>query len=345
MKRSRVLVVLHPSLMPPDSLEGQEPKAIEEWRTEFDVIHTLRASGHEVRALGVLDSLTELRATIDDWKPDVVFNLLEEFDGIVSYDQHVTAFLEMLRQPYTGCNPRGLLLSRDKSLCKQVFAYHRIPTPHFHVFRRGQRIAVPKKLRYPLFVKSSTDDASLGIAQASVVANAEQLKERVEFVIEAQKSDVLVEEYIEGRELYVGMLGNSRLTRFPIWELNFGSMGENGSAIATRKVKWDAKYRAKYGIDSAPAAELPPGTEARLDKLSRRIYRALGLTGYARMDFRMRADGSLFALEANANPHLAQDEDFARAAAAAGLDYPAVLDSIVKLGLTYPAQWRVMYGA
>ena len=345
MKRSRVLVVLHPSLMPPDSLEGQDPKAIEEWRTEFDVIQTLRASGHEVRALGVLDSITELRTTISDWQPDVVFNLLEEFDGIVSYDQHVTAFLEMLRQPYTGCNPRGLLLSRDKSLCKQVFAYHRIPTPHFHVFSRGQRISVPKKLRYPLFVKSSTDDASLGIAQASVVANPEQLKERVEFVIEAQKSDVLVEEYIEGRELYVGMLGNSRLTRFPVWELNFGQLGENSSAIATRKVKWDTKYRTKYGIDSAPAAELPPGTEAKLDKLSRRIYRALGLTGYARMDFRMRADGSLFALEANANPHLARDEDFARAAAAAGLDYPAVLDSIVKLGLTYPAQWRVMYGA
>jgi D-alanine-D-alanine ligase len=344
MKRSRVLVVLHPSLMPPDSLEGQDPKAIEEWRTEFDVIQTLRASGHEVRALGVLDSVTELRATIADWQPDVVFNLLEEFDGIVSYDQHVTAFLEMLRQPYTGCNPRGLLLSRDKSLCKQVFAYHRIPTPQFAVFSRGQRVAVPRKLRYPLFVKSSTDDASLGIAQASVVANAEQLKERIEFVLEAQKSDVLVEEYIEGRELYVGMLGNARLKRFPVWELNFGQLGQNGSAIATRKVKWDIKYRAKYGIDSAPAAELPTGVEAKLDKLSRRIYRALGLTGYARMDFRMREDGSLYALEANANPHLASDEDFARAAKAAGLDYPALLDSIVKLGLTYPAQWRVMYG-
>jgi D-alanine-D-alanine ligase len=340
-----VLVVLHPSLMPPESLDGQDPKAIEEWRTEFDVIQTLRASGHEVRALGVLDSITELRTTIAEWQPDVVFNLLEEFDGIVSYDQHVTAFLEMLRQPYTGCNPRGLLLSRDKALCKQVFAYHRIPTPQFAVFTRGQRVRVPKKLRYPLFVKSSTDDASAGIAQASVVANPASLKERIEYVLEAQKSDVLVEEYIEGRELYVGMLGNSRLTRFPVWELNFGSMGENGSAIATRKVKWDIKYRAKYGIDSAPAAELPAGVEAKLDKLSRRIYRALGLTGYARMDFRMRPDGSLHALEANANPHLAQDEDFARAGAAAGLDYPTILNSIVKLGLTYPAQWRVMYGA
>jgi D-alanine-D-alanine ligase len=337
-------VVLHPSLMPPDSLEGLEPKAIEEWRTEFDVIQALKASGHEVRALGVLDTITELRATIADWQPDVVFNLLEEFDGIVSYDQHVIAFLEMLRQPYTGCNPRGLLLSRDKALCKQVFAWHRIPSPQFQVFTRGLRVVIPRRLRYPLFVKSTTDDASLGIAQASVVEDAARLKERIEFVHEQHKSDVLVEEYIEGRELYVGLLGNQRITRFPVWELNFGSMGDNGSAIATRKVKWDAKYRARYGIDSAPARDLPPAVEARLDRLSRRMYRALGLTGYARIDFRMKADGSLYALEANANPHLARDEDFACAAAAAGRDYPALLDSIVKLGLTYPAQWRVLYG-
>lgn len=341
MKRSRVLVVLHPSLMPPDSLEGQDPKAIEEWRTEFDVIQTLKASGHEVRALGVLDTITELRTTIADWQPDVVFNLLEEFDGIVSYDQHVVAFLEMLRQPYTGCNPRGLLLSRDKALCKQVFAWHRIPSPQFQVFQRGQRIRIPRRLRYPLFVKSSTDDASLGISQASVVTDAVQLKERVEFVLEQHKSDVLVEEYIEGRELYVGMIGNQRITTFPVWELSFGSMT---SAIATRRVKWDPGYRAHHGIDSAPARDLPPGVAARLEKLSRRMFRALGLTGYARMDFRMKPDGSVYALEANANPHLARDEDFARAAGEAGRDYPALLDSIVKLGLTYPAQWRVLYG-
>jgi D-alanine-D-alanine ligase len=341
MKRSRVLVVLHPSLMPPDSLEGQDPRAIEEWRTEFDVIQTLKASGHEVRALGVLDSITELRATIDEWQPDVVFNLLEEFDGIVSYDQHVVAFLEMLRQPYTGCNPRGLLISRDKVLCKQVFAWHRIPSPQFQIFRRGQKVRIPRRQRYPLFVKSSTDDASLGISQASVVTDAAQLKERVEFMIEQHKSDVLVEEYIEGRELYVGVLGNQRITTFPVWELDFGSLA---NPIATRRLKWDPEYRARHGIDSAPAVNLPDGVAARLDQLSRRIYRALGLTGYGRIDFRMRPDGSVYVLEANANPHLAQAEDFARAAAAAGRDYPALLDSIVKLGLTYPAQWRVLYG-
>lgn len=344
MRKCRVLVVLHPTLMPPLTLEGQDPKAIDEWRTEYDVTTTLRASGHEVLALGVLDSLTELRAAIADWKPDVVFNLLEEFDGIVSYDQHVIAFLEMLRQPYTGCNPRGLLLSRDKALCKQVFAYHRIPTPQFMVFRRGQKLRVPAKLRFPLFVKSTTDDASLGIAQASVVEDAAKLRERVEFVIEQNKSDVLVEEYIEGRELYVGVYGNERIKRLPVWELGFGSMPDGQAPIATRKVKWDTKYRERYGISSSPARELPAGVEAQLDRLSRRAFRALGLSGYARMDFRLRADGTVFALEANANPHLAEEEDFARSAAAAGRVYSRLLDDIVRLGLDYRPQWRVLYG-
>jgi D-alanine-D-alanine ligase len=130
-----------------------------------------------------------------------------------------------------------------------------------------------------------------------------------------------------------------------VWELNFGGSQAGGTGIATRRVKWDAKYRDKHGISSSPAHDLPPGAEAQLDRMSRRIYRALGLTGYARMDFRMRADGSVFALEANANPHLAEGEDFAQSAALAGRSYRELLHKIVKLGLDYPAQWRVLYGA
>jgi D-alanine-D-alanine ligase len=344
MKKRKVLVVLHVSLMPPESLEGFDDKAIQEWRAEYDVITTLKALGHEVRVLGVLDSLVELRALIADWQPDIVFNLLEEFDGIVSYDQHVIAFLEMLRQPYTGCNPRGLLLSRDKILCKQVFAYHRIPTPQFEVFRRTQKVRVPKRLRYPLFVKSATDDASLGIAQASVVEDAVKLRERIEFVFEQNKSDVLVEEYIEGRECYVGVIGNERLARLPVWELDFGTMPATQAAIATRKVKWDLDYRRRYGIGSRPAENLPARAVVQLDRLSRRIFRALGLSGFARMDFRVREDGSVFVLEANANPHLATHEDFARSAQVAGIGYPALIDRILALGLSYRSEWRVLYG-
>ena len=152
MKRLRALAIVHSTLVPPDSLEGATPKQIEEWRTEYDVISHLKAAGHEVRAIGISDSLSELRRAILDWKPDIIFNLLEEFDGIVTYDQHVVAFLELMRQPYTGCNPRGMLLSRDKVLCKQLLSYHRIPTPQFLVFPRGRKLRIPRKLRFPLFV-------------------------------------------------------------------------------------------------------------------------------------------------------------------------------------------------
>ena len=340
MKKLRTLVVVHASLVPPETLEGYTPKQIEEWRTEYDVITTLRKAGREVHCIGVLDSLTELRAAVADWKPDIVFNLLEEFGGIVTYDQHVVAFLELLRQPYTGCNPRGLLLSRDKVLCKQLLAFHRIPTPQFAVFRRGQRVTVPRRLRPPLFVKSATEDASLGIAQASVVDDIAKLRERVQFMHEQIGSDALVEEYIEGRELYVGMLGNERLTRMPVWEMRFGSLPESLPAIATRKVKWDRAYQRRYDITTRAADDLPPPVLQQLDRLSRRIYRALHLSGCARIDFRVRTDGSVFMLEANPNPNLAREEDFAESARAAGMGYTELLERIMTLGRNYRVEWR-----
>jgi D-alanine-D-alanine ligase len=340
MKKLRILVVVHTSLLPPESLEGYSDKQIDEWRTEYDVITCLRKAGHEVRALGVLDSLTELRSALLDWKPDVVFNLLEEFNGIVTYDQHVVAFLELMRQPYTGCNPRGLLLSRDKVLCKQLFSFHRIPTPQFAVFPRGQKFRLPRRLKPPLFVKSATEDASLGIAQASVVEDLQRLHERVQFMHEQIGSDALVEEYIEGRELYVGVLGNERLKRLPVWEMQFGSLPGSLPAIATRKVKWDRSYQHKYGITTREAKDLPPAVLQQLDRLSRRIYRSLHLSGYARIDFRVRADGGVFVLEANANPNLTRDEDFAESARAAGIGYSDLLERILTLGRSYRVAWR-----
>ena len=336
MKPLRTLVVMHESLVPPDKLDGYSEKEIDEWRTEYDVISHLKKAGHEVKALGVGDSLTELRAQISDWKPQIVFNLLEEFDGIVTYDQHVVAFLELHRQPYTGCNPRGLMLSRDKVLCKQLLAYHRVSTPQFAVFTRGRRVVLPKRLRFPMFVKSATEDASLGIAQASVVEDAARLKERVQFIHEQTNSDALVEEYIEGRELYIGVMGNQRLTTFPAWEMIFGS----APTIATRKVKWDKRYQLKNGITTLAAQDLPPNVVEQLEKHAKRIYKALHLTGYARMDFRLRADGSLFVLEANANPNLSAGEDFAESARAVGISYEDLLARILSLGLGYQAAWR-----
>jgi D-alanine-D-alanine ligase len=340
VKKVRALVLVHSTLVPPDTLKGSTEKEIDEWRTEYDVISHLKKMGHEVMPLGMSDDLSDLRRAITEWKPDIVFNLLEEFDGIVTYDQHVVAFLELMRQPYTGCNPRGMLLSRDKVLSKQLLSYHRIPTPQFMLFPRGKKVQIPKKLRFPQFVKSSTEDASLGIAHASVVEDSKQLAERIGFIHEQIKSDALVEEYIEGRELYVGVLGNDRLKVLPAWEMTFGSLPEKLPAIATRKVKWDRRYQKKYGITTAAAEELPEGVLGRLEKLSKRIFRALHLTGYARMDFRLRPDGELFVLEANANPNISAEEDFAQSAHKGGVGYDDLLHRILLLGENYPAAWR-----
>jgi D-alanine-D-alanine ligase len=341
MKSLRILVLMHESLVPPESIKGLSIKEYDEIKTEFDVVQALRKAGHEVRPLGVYDKLGDLRASIGEWKPDIVFNLLEEFQGIAAYDQHVVAYLELLRQPYTGCNPRGLMISRDKVLSKEILAYHRIPTPQFAVFRKGRRYRIPKKLHYPLFVKSTTEDASLGISQASIVHDVAKLKERIEFIHDQTHSDALVEEYIEGRELYVGVLGNEQLKTFPGGELEFGSLGEVQAAIATRRVKWDRAYQDKHGIKPQAAPGLTDAQHAYLIKLSKRIYRALSLSGYARMDFRMRADGSAFCLEANANPNLSHDEDFAQSALSVEIKFDDLLERIVRLGLNYQAAWRM----
>jgi D-alanine-D-alanine ligase len=331
---------MHESLVPPDTLKGYSEREIDEFKTEYDVVEYLRKSGHAVRALGLGDNLTDLRSAIMEWKPDVAFNLLEEFQGIVSYDQHVVAFLELMRQPYTGCNPRGLMISRDKALSKQILAYHRIPTPRFAVLRRGQRYRVPAKLKFPLFVKSVSEDGSLGISQASVVHDVDHLKDRIQFIHDQTRSDALVEEYIEGREFYVGVMGNQRLQTFPVWELDFGTLPEL-AGIATRKVKWDRAYQKKHGIHTAAAQALPEGMEGYFDKLAKRIYRALSLSGYSRIDFRMRPDGSVFVLEANANPNMSLGEDFAQSARATGVDYGELLGRIMRLGMNYQSPWRL----
>ncbi len=253
----------------------------------------------------------------------------------------MVAYLELMRQAYTGCNPRGMMVSRDKVLTKQVLAWHRIATPRFQLFPYGKRFREPRRLQFPLFVKSATEDASYGIAQASVVDDMESLRERVEFIHEHVQSDALVEEYIDGRELYIGVLGNTRLTTLPVWEMNFGNLSEAQARIATRKVKWDRKYQQRHGIATGLARDLSSEQAQRLGRLAKRIFRALHMTGYARLDLRMRDDGKVFLLEANANPDLTYGEDFAESAESGGLDYGKLLNRIVGLGCSYMPEWRM----
>ena len=341
MRSHRVLLMVHKTLVPPKAVRGMSESEIDEFRTEHDVLHALRGLGHEVRVLGVGDDLTELREAIDAWRPHVVFNLLDEFQGIISHDHYVVAYLELLRQRYTGCNPRGMMLSRDKVLTKRVLATHGVATPAFEVFPFRRRFRAPTRLDFPLFVKSATEDASLGISQASLVEDMRSLRERVQFIHEEVESDALVEEYVDGREIYVGVLGNSRLVTLPPWELDFGRLPSAQARIATQKVKWDRQYRAKHGIETGKAHDLTDGQRARLRRLAQRTYRSLYMNGFARMDFRLRSDGRIFLLEANPNPNLSKGEDLADAAKAAGMSYAALVDRIVRLGLAYRPEWRL----
>jgi D-alanine-D-alanine ligase len=332
MKRLRVLVLMHPDFLPPDSTDGYTAREINEWKTEYDVVSTLRTAGHDVRPLGVQEELKPLRDAIEDFKPHVVFNLLEQFHHEVVYDQHIPSFLELMQIPYTGCNPRGLILARGKDLSKTLVHYRRIAVPAFAVFPMRRKVKRPPRLALPLIVKSLNEDGSRGISQASIVDTDEKLAERVAFIHERVGTAAIAEQYIEGRELYVGVLGNTRLQVLPVWELKFGSMG--GQAIATEKVKHDTDYQERVGIVDGPAKSLAPELRARILRTAKRIYRTLGLDGYARIDFRLAADGTLYFIEANPNPEIAKSQEFATAARHEKIDYPALLHRILTLGIS-----------
>jgi len=333
MKPLRVLVLVHPDLIPPDSLKGYSEQQINEWKTEYDVVTTLRRSGHDVRPLGVHDELKPIRDEVESWKPDVVLTLLEQFHGEAVYDQNVASYLELMHVPYTGCNPRGLMLARGKDLSKTLVHYHRVPVPAFAVFPMRRKVRRPARLPLPLIVKSLNEDSSYGIAQASVVDTDAKLAERVSFIHERIGTPAIAEQYIEGREIYVGVLGNDRLRVLPVWELEFGNMAQGDWPIATEKVKHDPDYQERRGILHGPAQNLAPDVAARIQRNAKRIYRVLKLDGYARIDFRLTPDGTPYFLEANPNPEIAESQEFAGAARHDGIEYVDLLHRILALGI------------
>jgi D-alanine-D-alanine ligase len=326
---------MHNHLLPPAGATQVEA-ATAEWKTEYDVVTGLGEIGHEVQPLCVNDDLGVIGKAVEDLHPHIVFNLLDSFHNVSQFEQNVVSYLELLRVPYTGSNPRGLLLAKDKGLSKRLMAYHRIPMPEFLVVKQGQKVHLPKDLSFPLIVKSLTEEASLGISQASVVDDDAKLRERVTFIHEHIGTDALVERFIEGRELYVGVLGNERLQTLPVWELLFTNMPEDTHHIATERVKWSRKYQEKYGIKSDELTNIPDGACQQIQDLCKRVYRSLELSGYGRVDLRLDKEGKVYVLEANPNPQIAADEDFAESAKRAGLTYNSLLQRILSLGL----HWR-----
>jgi D-alanine-D-alanine ligase len=334
-RKMRIVVLMHEDLVPPDSIEGLSEAEVAVFKTEFDVVVTLRDMGHEVHPLGVSDDLGLIRRSIEEVKPHVCFNLLEEFHGLGVYDAHVVSYLELMRQPYTGCNPRGLMVAHNKAMSKMICRYHRIPVPRFAVFPIGRKVRRARKLGFPLLVKSLTEEGSVGISQASVVYDDDKLAERVEFIHRTVDTDAIAEQYIDGRELYVGVLGNDRLQVLPVWEMVFPKLRDDAPKIATDKVKWDLVYQKKIGLSTRLARDLDEGLQRRINHLCKRIYRSLGLSGYARMDLRLTPDGRAYLIEANPNPNLSYGEDFAESAETTGLEYDQLLHKLINLGIGY----------
>lgn len=330
----RISVLVHEDLVPPETTAGLTDEEIQPWKCEFDVTSTLREMGHEVKPIGLFDDLNVLRKELDSFKPHIAFNLLEEFHGDALYDQHMVSYLELKRQAYTGCNPRGLTVARDKALSKKLLAYHRINVPGFAVFPLNRKVRRPRRLEFPLLVKSISVEGSVGISQASIVNDDAKLSERVEFIHRQTNTDAIAEQYIDGREIYVGVLGNQRLQTLTPWELKINRLPEGAPKIATYKLKWDYRYQERVGVTTEPA-QLSPELEARIASLSKRIYKLLFLNGYARLDYRLTDEGKIYLLEANPNPNLSYGEDFAESAHEAGLPYQELLQKIVTLGLSW----------
>jgi D-alanine-D-alanine ligase len=336
VKSLRILVLMHSDLVPPEDAKLKDKDRLETpWTTEYDVLLHLKSMGHKVKALGIYSDLSKIREAIEEFKPHIVFNLLEEFDGEAVFDSHVVSYLELLRIPYTGCNPRGLMMARDKALTKKILMYHRIKTPRFAVFPKNRRTKVPKMLKYPLIVKCLDEDASLGLSKASIVNNEEKLQERIKYIHKKIGVDAIVEEFVSGREFYVGVLGNYRMELLPAWEVFYQKADNPEKEFYSRSAKWNEKYRQRKGIDSGKA-KVDEETEKRIQEVAKKTYKALGLNGYARIDVRMDEKGRIYVIEANPNPNIAMDDEFAESSYYQNQwDYHQILQKILNLGLKW----------
>jgi D-alanine-D-alanine ligase len=305
----------------------------EDWKTEKDVFAALGELGYMAEHLAIFDDLDFVRQKLASFAPDVLFNLADQFKNNRGFDQNIVSLLEMQGVPFTGCGATGLVLCKHKGISKKILGYHHIHVPNFVVIPRGQRIARLKRPKFPLLVKPVKEEASYGISQASFVTTDDQFRERVAFIHEKYDSDVIAEEYIEGREFYVSVMGNQRLTVFPIRELVFREVPPNEPKIATYRAKWDEEYRKRWGLENKFPEDLEPGLVTQIEETCKRVYRLLTIEGYARIDLRLTANNEIYFIEANPNPILAADEDFAQAAGKAGLSYPQLIDRIIRQGM------------
>jgi D-alanine-D-alanine ligase len=301
----------------------------ENYPTENDVHRALLEDGHDVRLLGLYDDVQPLLDEVKEHRPDVIFNLVELFHDVTHWDKNIVALIEMLGVPHTGASSAALFLCNDKAMCKKILRFHRVRTPRFHTFYRGGPVWLPSNLKTPCIVKPLTEEASRGISQASVVDDEDEFKERVSMIHQRMERDAIAEEYIEGRELYVSVIGDARLRVLPPREMTFGQMSDDEPRIATYKAKWDDGYRKRWGIKNAFASGLGNGLGEHIQDTCKRAYRALNIRSYARFDLRVTAAGQVYVIEPNVNPNIARDDEIAQSADKVGISYRALIRRLV----------------
>ena len=326
MKIAVIFDSLHPEWEDAEYKREIEQKVEE---AEYDVARALLAAGHDVLMIGIGDDVAPLLARLGAFQPKLVFNGCEGFRKNARHEYAIAALLDMYGYRYTGSSPTALLVARNKSLTKKILAYHGIRVPAFAEFHEGDRLVRPSELRFPLIVKPLLEDASVGIAQASVVEDDQSLTERVEFIHGKYHQAAIVEELVEGREVYVALIGNDNVEVLPLTEMTFGEPEMTEHRIATYKAKWDEEYRKRKKIRNVFAKGVSAALTQRIGEICSTAFHALWLQDYGRVDVRLAHDDEVYVLEVNPNPFIAAEHEMAEAAEKAGLKYNAFIQRIV----------------
>jgi D-alanine-D-alanine ligase len=330
------VVVLYDRWEEPEDAAASAEKApltrtLDKKEVEDEVAETLGKLGHDA-TLHLLDGSVKSLNAVAKIECDLIFNLAESFAGNDTADYCIAAYLELLSKKYTGCGSRGLLYCQDKGVAKKILEFHGIHTPVFARSYRG-RLDFSHDLEFPVIVKPAREDGSIGIEFNAVVSSIRELMERIDWLHANFDSPVLIEEYVEGREMYVGVIGNEHPEALPVIELDLSRLPEGTPRIAGAEVKWGKGTRAYRDTKSAVAEGLPEETTAALQQTAVAVYQALELRDYGRIDMRLRPDGRVAVIEANPNPWLASKAEFAMAARKSGRNYTQLIEEIVDLAL------------
>lgn len=317
---------------PGANIEAQSGKKKKKRKTDIEAItDALSSLGHEPSTLAV-DGRPETLTNIRRNDAELFFNLVESYAGDDTMEMHFAAFLDLIGKRYTGAGPHGSFLAMDKSIAKIIMRHHGLHTPYAAVLNKG-RVEYAQDIHFPVIVKPASEDASKGIDATSVVRSVKELLEKIAYVHEEFDSPVLLEEYIEGREIYAAVLGNDRPEALPLVELDLSKLPDGMPRIAGYEVKFDVTTEAYRKTKSAPARDIDEDTTANIRQTAVAAYRALKLRDYGRIDMRLTDEGKVYVLEANPNPWLDPAAEFAMAAKESGRNYTELIGEIVELAM------------